>query len=476
MSPLSGQLGRGLALTIPDQVFPALAMHIDASIDASGGSVSLFLLLASKAVGVLQLPLPAAAAGRSGASQRASTSSAAGGAAGILDGLAAQQQRGGASSNSSWRVVPLAADLAALGLPSALAAADGHLCISGSNGTVAALPVSALASGTGQGTVVHLHPNNLVAAMKRRMGFAACAAAVAAVPVDIPSAQHSSLLVLHADTSCHQWFVGQQRQGLSTTLLADAATRQLRPNRVLLCHNSSSGRSQQQQQQPWNVVLVLELGLADGGAQSDVRVVPLGLAAPAAQQPARPGAPTPARRLEALLPAPQQLLLEAPDASLLDARVSGSQLLLLCSTTSGGAFVAAYSTKDWSYLGRCQLLQQKGSADWGGHQVGFERRLLRAVSGTAAAISLSHARPVTDAPHMTPHPPTRPQELWSAALAAVPDAINPASHVLSQLLVPGEFCLQCAALAGVVEANRVAAAALLAVSHANRCCCPLLLL
>jgi hypothetical protein len=33
------------------------------------------------------------------------------------------------------------------------------------------------------------------------------------------------------------------------------------------------------------------------------------------------------------------------------------------------------------------------------------------------------------------------QEIWSAALATCPSAITPASHVLSQLLVPGQLCV-----------------------------------
>lgn len=386
----SGQVGRGLQINLPDQAFPAVAAHID----STAGSLYLFLLLASKSVVMLRLLLPDTAAAAAGAAaggrqqaaaQRSSLSTGGGNSSSILDALARSIAQGIDSRTRSCAVMHLGQELAAVGLPSALAAAEGHLCITGSTGTVSCMPIAALASGQGRSPVVHLNPNNLVAAVKRRMGFAVCAAAVAAVPVDLPSVRHHSLLVLHQDTSCHQWFVGQQRQGLSTTLVSDAAVRQLRPNRVLLCthphHQQPQQRHRQQRleqnQPPWDALLVFDLGVADLGAQSDVRVLPLQLQQMDPQRPG--GGPVPARKLEPVLPQPQQLQLEAPDASLVDAQVVGQQLLLLLrSASSGGTYVVCYTTKDWSYGGRCRLLQHKAPG-WGGHEVRALGVCLRAV-------------------------------------------------------------------------------------------------
>jgi hypothetical protein len=109
------------------------------------------------------------------------------------------------------------------------------------------------------------------------------------------------------------------------------------------------------------VLLVFDLGLSDRGAQSDIRVLPLRLQREQDQSAA-------ASKLEPLLQQPVQLQLERPDASLVDAKVVGQQLLVLCSTTAGSSFVVSYAVKDWTYQGPCQLLQQK-AGEWGGPQV-----------------------------------------------------------------------------------------------------------
>jgi hypothetical protein len=227
--------------------------------------------------------------------------------------------------------------------------------------------------------VLQLNPSNLIVQMRRRMGFASSSSVVAALPVCIPGAaassrqQQESLLVVHEDMSCHQWFVSSSRQGFSQTLAIDAAARQLRPNRVLLCYPAESARrsgssSSSAAASSWDVLLVWDVGMADGSSQSDVRVLPLRLQAPvnAAAAAAAGGA-----KLEPLIPQPQQLQLEWPDASLLDARIEGQQLLLLIGTKAGASHVVAYGLKDWAYQGRCQLLQQRGSAEWGMKEVKY---------------------------------------------------------------------------------------------------------
>jgi hypothetical protein len=222
--------------------------------------------------------------------------------------------------------------------------------------------------------VLQLNPSNLIVQMRRRMGFASSSSVVAALPVRITPAaaagiqqqqQQESLLVVHEDGSCHQWFVSSSRQGYSQSLASDAAARQLRPNRVLLCYPSESTRRNSSSSSAaagsWDCLLVWDVSTADGGSQSDVRVLPLRLQTNAA---AAAAAAAGGAKLEALLQQPQQLQLEWPDASLLDARVEGQQLLLLLGTKAGASHVVAYGLKDWAYQGRCQLLQQRGSAEW----------------------------------------------------------------------------------------------------------------
>jgi hypothetical protein len=266
-----------------------------------------------------------------------------------------------------------------------MAAVDGHLCIGGSEGGVTCLPLSALTSGQAptQGSVLQLNPSNLIVQMRRRMGFASTSSVVAALPVCIPGAaagsnqQQESLLAVHEDGSCHQWFVSSSRQGFSHTLASDAAARQLRPNRVLLCYPGESTRrgggssSSSAASGSWDVLLVWDVGMADGSSQSDVRVLPLRLQAAAnAHAAAAAAAAAGGAKLEPLIAQPQQLQLEWPDASLLDARVEGQQLLLMIGTKAGASHVVAYGLKDWAYQGRCQLLQQRGSAEWGMKEVG----------------------------------------------------------------------------------------------------------
>jgi hypothetical protein len=216
--------------------------------------------------------------------------------------------------------------------------------------------------------------------MRRRMGFASSSSVVAAIPVCIPAAaaggqqQQESLLVVHEDGSCHQWFVSSSRQGFSQSLASDAVARQLRPNRVLLCHPGESTRrsgssSSSAAAGSWDVLLVWDVGMADGSSQSDIRVLPLRLQAIASTNAAAAAAAAVGTKLEPLIPQPQQLQLEWPDASLLDARVEGQQLLLLIGTKAGASHVVAYGVKDWAYQGRCQLLQQRGSAEWGMKEV-----------------------------------------------------------------------------------------------------------
>jgi hypothetical protein len=356
----NGQVGQGVRLHIPSQVFSALA--VDAS---AGDACYLFLLLSSRSVGVLRLPNPRQ-----------------------------QQQQRPASGSSSNRSIPSVLDsvhahsllqlhlpqqLSQLGVPTALAAVDGHLCIGGSEGGVTCLPLSALTSeqAPAQGSVLQLNPSNLIVQMRRRMGFASSSSVVAALPVRIPAAaggqQQESLLVVHEDGSCHQWFVSSSRQGFSQSLASDAAARQLRPNRVLLCYpgestrRSGSSSSSSATAGSWDVVLVWDVSMADGGSQSDVRILPLRLQANAA---AAAGAAGGGVKLEALMQQPQQLQLEWPDALLLDARVEGQQLLLLIGTKARASHVVAYGVKDWTYQGRCQLLQQRGSGEWGVKEVG----------------------------------------------------------------------------------------------------------
>ncbi|WIA18883.1 hypothetical protein OEZ85_003556 [Tetradesmus obliquus] len=91
--------------------------------------------------------------------------------------------------------------------------------------------------------------------------------------------------------------------------------------------------------------------------------------------------------------------------------LESQQLLLLIGTKAGASHVVAYGRKDWAYQGRCQLLQQRGSADWG-----------------------------------------MKEELWCSALeAANPSSSSSsnaaASQVLGQLLVPGQLCLSSLAAA-----------------------------
>lgn len=354
-----GQIGRGLQLHIQDQVFPAVA----AQIDSSSQRLWLCLVLASKAVAVLTLPL-----GAGSTAQQASGSSS----PSILDRLG----QGGTGEAAGWHVVQAGAQLSAVGLPSALAIADGHLCVAGSSGSTACISMPVLAyealqelppDAQGSGAAFSLDPSGLVAQVKRRIGWAASSPAVSAVAVDLPAAQHHSLLVVHEDSSCHQWLVGQHRQGMSLPLAAATQGKPARPHKVCVCYPQPGGRSIH-----WDALLVFDLGLSDRGAQSDVRVLPVRLQREQDQSAA-------AARLEPLLQQPVQLQLEWPDASLVDAKVAGQQLLVLCSTTSGAGFVVSYAVKDWSYQGPCQLLQQKGG-NWGSQQVGAQGCLAAAVA------------------------------------------------------------------------------------------------
>lgn len=340
VSLTAGQIGRGLQLEIHDQVFPAIASQVNNSPQC----LRICMVLASKAVAVLTLPLVAASAQ---------------GSSSILDRFG----QGGAG-DAGWHVVQLGPQLSAVGLPSALAIAGDHLCVAGSSGSTTCISMAVLASGEVQempadahSAVVNLDPSGLVAQVKRRIGLAGSVPAVAAIAVDIPQAQHSSLLVVHEDGSCYQWLVGQHRQGLYQHLTAGIQGKPPRPNRVCLCYPQPTSSSRAP---AWDVLLVFDLGQPDRGAQSDIRVLPLRLQREQDQA---------ANRLEALLQQPQALRLERPDASLVDAKLVGQQLLLLCNTTSRGSFVVSYAVKDWSYHGPCQLLQQK-AAEWGGHQVG----------------------------------------------------------------------------------------------------------
>jgi hypothetical protein len=342
VSVTHGQIGKGLHLQIEEQVFPALAAHINRSTQ----QLQLCLVLASKAVAVLTLPLAAAAA--------RSTSS---GSLSILDRVGIAGEAGG------WHVVQCKQHLAPLQLPSALAVADGHLCITGSSGLTACISLELLQSGRpqelptdAQGSVFTLDPSGLISHFYRRIGLAACTPAVAAAAVEVPAAKHSSLLVVHEDGSCHQWLVGQHRQGLSTQLTAAAPAKQHAINRVCVCYPQPSPGARTPS---WDVLLVFDGGVSDRGTQSDLRVLPLRLQRDQDSS-----------RLELLLQQPQQLQLELPDASLTDACVVGQQLLVLCGTASGGSCVVTYSTRDWSYQGPCQLLQQK-AGEWGGPQVGL---------------------------------------------------------------------------------------------------------
>lgn len=361
VSLTKGQIGRGLQLQIKDQVFPA----IDAHVDSRSQRLWICLVLASKSVAVLALPL-AAASGQT-------SSTAAAGSPSILDRFG---QGGGAGDGAGWHVVQCAAQLSAVGLPSALAIADGHLCITGSSGSTTCIKMDALAyralqelPADAQGSAAFtLDPSSIVAQVKRRIGWAASLPAVSAVTVSIRAAQHSSLLVVHEDGSCHQWLVGQHRQGLSQLLSPPTQGKPARPHKVCVCYPQAGARGVN-----WDALLVYDLGLSDRGAQSDIRVLPLQLRREQDQTVA-------ASKLEPLLQQPLQLQLEWPDASLLDAKVVGQQLLVLCSTTNGASFVVSYATRDWSYQGPCQLLQQKGG-DWGGAQVRMQAAPSHLVDG-----------------------------------------------------------------------------------------------
>jgi hypothetical protein len=351
LSLTHGQVGRGLQLQIQDQVFPSIAAHINSNTQ----QLQICLVLASKAVALLTIPLNAASA------QGSSTTSSS-----ILDAVGH-----GSHMDAGWHVVQCTPQLSAVGLPSAVAVADEHLCIAGSSGSTTCISMSVLTSGNLQvlppdtqgsmRTVVSLDPSGLVVQVKRRIGWAASLPAVAAVPVNISmsgQSQHSSLLVMHEDGSCYQWLVSQQRQGLSQQLSPAGQGKQARPHKVCVCYpQASSTRTQRN----WDALLVFDLGLPDRAAQSDIRVLPLRLQREQDQTAA-------AARLEPLLPQPQQLQIEWPDASLVDAKVAGQQLLLLCSTATGGSAVVSYGLKDWSYQGPCQLLQQK-ACEWSGQQV-----------------------------------------------------------------------------------------------------------
>lgn len=365
VSLTKGQIGRGLQLQIRDQVFPAVAAHIDGSTQR----MHLCLVLASKAVAVLTLPVAAAPTAHS---------SAASSSVSILDRFGAGSAAADGDA-TGWHVVQCTQQLSAVGLPSALAVADGHLCVAGSSGSTACITMSVLAYGglqelpaDGQGSAFALDPSGLVAQVKRRIGWAASLPAVSAVAVDIPGTEHSSLLVVHEDGSCHQWLVGQHRQALSQQLTPAAPGKQARPHKVCVCYPQRAGG----RGVSWDALLVFDLGLPDRGGQSDIRVLPLRLQ----REQDRTAA---SNRLEPVLAQPQQLQLESVDASLADAKVVGQQLLVLCSTTAGSSFVVSYALKDWGYQGPCQLLQQKGG-DWGGPQV---REAASSQGGTQAHAS-----------------------------------------------------------------------------------------
>lgn len=337
-----GQIGKGVKLHIPGQVFTAIAHHLDTD------ACYLVLLFSNRSLGILRLPYQRQNQQAQQQQQQRTT---------MLDAV----------QSRSLQQLSLSQQLAAIGVPTSLTAADGYLCIAGSQGGVTCLPLAALINGQQpqQGTVLQLNPNNLLSQVRRRMGFAATSSVVAALPVSIQAAgtegiagpqQHQSMLVIHDDSSCHQWFVSQERQGYSQTLVADAAARQLRPSRVLICSASADSSVADSRRPPWDVLLVWDMVVADSSGHSDVRVMPYKL-----QQ----GVPAATARLEPQLQQPQQLALEWPDARLMGAQVVGQQLLLLCSRATGPSFIVSYSCRDWGYKGRSQLLQQKVSPGWG---------------------------------------------------------------------------------------------------------------
>jgi hypothetical protein len=350
-------------LHIEDQVFPAIPSCI------FDGSCYLFLLLSSKSIGVLQLRLPGTAAavegGRQAARQTVNLSHS------ILDTVhvrSLQQLQLGQQQ------------LSAVGVPTAFTVADGYLCIAGSSGSVVCLPLQAVLAGSLQG-VIQLLQTSVLSHVRRRMGFAVHSSVVAALPVDLPALGHQSLLVLNEDTSCQQWFVAHNRQGFSQTLAADAAARQLRPHQAVLCpvHRRSAERASRTHP-PFDAVLVWDMGLPDRSGESDVMVMPFKLQTAAGAASAGPS------RLEPLLQQPQLLQLEWQDALLVDAQVVGQQLLLLlCSTRRGGSCVVRYSCKDWSFMGRCQLLQQRAASEWGMKEVS------RLLAGSCPCAALSSA-------------------------------------------------------------------------------------
>ena len=280
------------------------------------------------------------------------------------------------------------------------------------------LPLAQLAAGVvpAPGSVLQLSPSSLLASVRRRMGFATGSPIIAALPLpgsspaiggsssgeggsggSSSSGGLTSLFVVHEDGAAHQWQVSTARQlsSISLTTAADGASaggamqHQLRPTRLLACsaadvqgemrlRGGGSAAASAAGPPPWDVLLVWEMSAPDTISSSDVRVMPCRLEGAAATNDATTTAAASAcTRLVPAMATPVRLQLEQADASLLDARSDGAQLLLLCTTRSGSQFVVAYSSSssssssrgDWGYQGRAALLQQRASSDWGINEV-----------------------------------------------------------------------------------------------------------
>jgi hypothetical protein len=323
-----GQIGRAVQLAIPSSTFAAAAVSVVEGV--------LWICLLTNTRSVLYLQLPASKP------QNARLS--------ILDAITPQ----------SLREVHLPQQLSAVGVPSSLTITDGCLCVSGSLDLVCTIPLAALlAQDTSSIFLLHTTASVIQRWMGSLVSSSTRVGAAAAFPCSDASNQQL-LLLLHDDATLRAWSLTTQQQLLSVDL-SETSSRQFRAKSAIQALPQTSSSTASNPTSPSNFWIFWQLDSSEGASSSIIGATQLSLGAGLGQ----------GNRASATNAVVSNFQLELPmaAAALKHAVVYEELLVVLLGLPQGPVQLCCFSSRDGSYLGEVQLLQGKGTAEWGISQV-----------------------------------------------------------------------------------------------------------
>ena len=347
-----GQIGRAVQLTIPSSTFAAAAVSILDGV--------LWICLLTNTRSVLYLQLPASPPQHQDTTPRGHARHS------IFDAI----------HPHSLRELHLPQQLAAVGVPSSLTITDGCLCVSGSLDIVCTIPLAALlAQDTTSSFLLHTTASVIQRWMVSLVSSSTRVGAAAAFPCSDASNQQL-LLLLHDDATLRAWSLSSQQQLLSVDLHPEGTTRQLRAKTAIQALAPTNATA------PSNFWIFWQLDSTEGTSSSIIGATQLSLGPGLAQ----------GNRATAANAVISSFQLELPmaAAALKHAAVYGEQLVVLLALPQGPVQLCSFSSRDGSFLGEVQLLQGKGTAEWGISQVSFSMRCFPFLVGVLGAAKEDH--------------------------------------------------------------------------------------